>query len=70
MEELKKCGCGEIPEGLQVAHTATSKWAWVSGTCCGEWSIEFRTNYHDIESDECMKLAMQAWNLAPRKDEK
>jgi len=28
--------------------------------------IEFRTQYHRIETDECMALAIEAWNTAER----
>lgn len=28
--------------------------------------IEFRTNYHALDSAECMALAVKAWNEAPR----
>lgn len=65
MKTLKPCPCGEIPESLLVVDNG-SKWAYVCGNCCNEWHIEFRTMYHPIESEECMKLAVEAWNLANR----
>lgn len=66
MSDLKPCPCGETPTSLFVTPTQTSKYANVSGDCCGEWMIEFRTHYHDTESAECMKLAEAAWYEAPR----
>ena len=36
------------------------------GTCCGEWMIEFRSDYHQQDSAECMERAIDAWNRAPR----
>jgi hypothetical protein len=63
---LKKCGCGKTPKNLSITQENSYKWAWVSGDCCGEWSIEFRTNYLDLESEECKALANEAWNSAPR----
>lgn len=36
------------------------------GDCCGEWSVEFRTQYKPADSPECYALAVQAWNDAPR----
>jgi hypothetical protein len=38
----------------------------VSGYCCGDWHIEFRTNYAAHDSEEIMRLAREAWNDAPR----
>jgi hypothetical protein len=38
----------------------------VSGYCCGEWNIEFRTNYAEHGSEEIMRRAREAWNAAPR----
>ncbi len=67
MSELKPCFCGKIPDCLDIADTGQgSKWALAVPGCCGEWSIEFRTNYLDFKSDDCMKLAVEAWNDSPR----
>jgi len=66
MKELKVCPCGEIPEALQISPSNTSKWAYASGTCCGEWMVEFQTKYNLLGSTECMTLAIEAWNYAPR----
>jgi len=65
MQNLKPCPCGETPKSLRIADNG-SKWAYVSGNCCDEWSIEFRTQYHRINTDECMALAVEAWNAAGR----
>jgi len=43
-----------------------AKYANAAGNCCGEWMIEFRTNYEPFHSDKCMELAIAAWNNAPR----
>lgn len=67
MSNLKQCPCGETPDGLLIVDNG-SKWAFVSGNCCNEWNIEFRTHYHRIDSDECMGLAIEAWNSAKRCD--
>ena len=64
---LKPCPCGKIPNSLLIADNG-AKWAYVFGDCCNEWHIEFRTSYNPIDSDECMKLATEAWNLASRVD--
>ena len=64
---LKKCPCGETPMELHISDAGQGgKWATVSGACCDEWMIEFRTNYHDLDTDECMDLAIDAWNGAAR----
>ncbi len=63
MSELRPCPCGVTPNNLHI-YLDGGKWAWVYGTCCAEWSIEFRTNYSDGE--ELQKLARDAWNEAPR----
>jgi len=66
-EELKPCPCGNVPDELHVIDTGQgSKWAMCFGSCCNEWSIEFKTQYHDFSSQECMELAIEAWNAAPR----
>ena len=68
MPNLKRCGCGAVPNTLTITPGDTCKWAWVSGDCCGEWYVEFRTDYKPLESDACMRLAIFAWNDAPRKE--
>jgi hypothetical protein len=66
-EKLAPCPCGQIPESLCINDNGQGyKWAMTSGSCCGEWNIEFRTNYLGINSKECMDLAISAWNNAPR----
>ena len=65
--QLKPCPCGKMPERLQITEGSTMKYAFVSGVCCGEWNIEFRTNYLTAEAPECMNLAIKAWNRSPRK---
>lgn len=64
--QLQPCPCGEVPDRLDIISHGSAKWAWVYGACCSEWHIEFRTNYHPLESDECAELAEQAWNDSPR----
>lgn len=67
MNELLACPCGKTPTMLDICYNGQgSKWATASGNCCGEWSVEFRTKYFDFDSNECIELAVEAWNLAPR----
>lgn len=65
---LTACPCGKVPTeiGIQDANQG-GKWAYVVPNCCGEWMIEFRTNFLDLDSDACESLAIEAWNAAPRK---
>jgi hypothetical protein len=64
---LLSCPCGRPIDDIFIADAGQGgKWAWVSGNCCGEWSIEFRTQYNALDSEECKKLAIAAWNEAPR----
>ena len=66
-DELAACPCGKTPNGLSIAGDGqVGKWALVYGDCCGAWHIEFLTNYHDLDSQECKRLAREAWNAAPR----
>ena len=66
-DDLAPCPCGQVPEKLCVQEAGQgSKWAMVSGYCCGDWHIEFRTNYAEHDSEEIMLLAREAWNAAPR----
>lgn len=70
-EELKPCPCGETPTKLHVCDAAQGgKWAIASPDCCGEWETEFRTDYYALDSDECKKLAYEAWNRLPRSTER
>lgn len=64
--ELKRCPCGEVPTTVYVVESNSSKYMHVVGGCCGEWMIEFRTNYHPAGTSECKALAVEAWNNAPR----
>jgi hypothetical protein len=64
---LAACPCGKTPQELSITDAGQGgKWANVSGNCCGEWMIEFRTNYENLDSDKCKALAVEAWNAAPR----
>jgi len=63
---IRRCPCGKIPEKIHVATGQGHKWAYAVGSCCGEWHIEFRTHYKEIDSAECQELAIKAWNSAPR----
>lgn len=62
--KLKKCFCGEIPTSLSIEEGSSCKYSWVSGSCCLEWSVQFRTTY--TNDDELMRLAVNAWNNATR----
>ena len=67
MDKLKACPCGKIPKELSITDAGQgSKWAYVMGDCCGDWEIEFRTEYSALDSDECMALAIEGWNAAQR----
>ncbi len=62
----KICPCGEIPDDIIIVEGSCSKWAFATGSCCGEWHIEFRTSYEELESVKCKEYATRAWNEAPR----
>lgn len=64
--DLLVCPCGKTPDRLVICESYSCKWAWVSGNCCSEWNVEFRTKYYKIDSPECMDLAIREWNSAPR----
>lgn len=67
VELIKPCPCGKIPDKIYAVDNGQGrKWAQAYGNCCGEWSVEFRTEYNEIDSDKCNKLAIEAWNEAPR----
>ena len=53
-------------DSVCVIEGNSSKYMHVVGVCCGEWMIEFRTNYHPADTEECLALAVEAWNNAPR----
>jgi hypothetical protein len=64
--KLARCPCGEVPERLLIVPIQSAKWAMVCGSCCGDWHVEFCTEYKALDSPECTVLAAQAWNDAPR----
>ena len=67
MSKLKPCPCGQIPDSLNIYDANQSgKYAFVQGNCCGEWLIEFRTDYEPLDSEKCMESAIQAWNDTSR----
>jgi len=67
MSNIKRCGCGKVPKKLHISDAGQGgKYANCIGDCCGEWTLEFRTDYKEMDSDECMALAITAWNDAPR----
>ena len=64
---LLLCPCGDYPTVLIITDAGQGgKWAHVHGDCCSQWTLEFRTEYNDIESDACTALATSAWNQASR----
>ncbi len=66
-EIIKPCPCGKTPTKLSLSYNGQgTKYAEASGSCCGEWMIEFRTGYHSLNSKECIELAIIAWNKTPR----
>ena len=66
-EALATCPCGKIPPRLTVQGDGECpEYAYVSGYCCGYWSIEFRNKGEPIPSDGSRALATAAWNQAPR----
>ena len=70
-DKLKPCPCGALPDRLDIYDGGQGgKYNFVQGSCCSEWMIEFRANYWDVNSDECMALAVAAWNSSPRAGEK
>ncbi len=67
MSEIKICPCGKTPKKLCISESNTSKWAYVCGDCCGEWNVEFRTEYQKLDTAKCMELAIQEWNYVKRR---
>ena len=62
---LLACPCGRPIDDLIISDAGQGgKYMNVTGNCCGEWMIEFRTNY--AKGDELIVLAQEAWNAAPR----
>lgn len=70
-QPLAPCPCGQTPTRVDIYDACQGgKWANVVPNCCGEWMIEFRTNYEKLDSEACMELARAAWNAAPRANNK
>ena len=64
--KLKPCPCGETPEELHVSDEAGCKHAFVTGSCCGEWIVEFRTINYNPHSSDSMQAAIKSWNETKR----
>jgi hypothetical protein len=64
--EIAKCPCGKTPAHLDVDNYSV-KWTTVAGDCCGEWTVEFRSQYLEL-GPELDALALKAWNGATRGD--
>ncbi len=68
MKPLKPCPCGIVPKELWLSENGQgSKYATACGDCCGEWNIEFKTQYKRLDTQECISFAVKAWNESPRK---
>ena len=66
-DPLLTCPCGEIPKRLCIEGDGDRpKWAMVSGICCGYWWVEFRNDWHPLDSEESLRRATKAWTDAPR----
>ena len=63
--ELKPCPCGATPTALCLEGDSPAKWMRVSGDCCNEWSIEFRSSY-ERDPEKLHELGAKAWNASPR----
>ena len=64
---LAPCPCGKTPTALHIVdYGQGGTWADCMGNCCKDWKIEFRTGYNELQSPECIALAAEAWNKAPR----
>ena len=66
MSEIKRCPCGQVPSKLITTGHTRPKWAYVNGDCCGAWEVEFRNSYKELNSAASNRLALDAWNEAPR----
>jgi len=66
-KEFEMCPCGTFPTELYIVDGGQGgKYALAYPSCCGDWHIEFRTEYNDFKSEKCKELARFAWNNAPR----
>ena len=67
MMQLKPCPCGAVPNSLfRKSKRPNSKYAYVSGTCCWKWTIQFPLLGKSIFSKGAEDQAIDVWNNAPR----
>lgn len=64
--DLKPCPCGSTPTSLHVFDGDTYRYSRAYGDCCSEWGIEFRSDNHPRDDERVKRLAVEAWNDAPR----
>ena len=65
MTKLSPCPCGEEVTDVHITPYSVM-WSYVSGDCCDKWFIIFRNKGKHIGSPDCERLAIEAWNNAPR----
>ena len=64
---LKKCPCGKVPSELVLYIQAGTLWTHVAGNCCYKWQVTADLALED-GPEKNMKIAIKAWNAAPRKE--
>lgn len=63
--KLEPCPCGEIPKDIGIEDDGyPHRWMYAYGTCCSRWNVEFKSYY--MQGEELKKIAIEAWNNAPR----
>lgn len=67
MSTLAPCPCGKTPTDIAITPGYSAKHAMVTGNCCYEWHVEFRTEYKKEGTGKLYELAVEAWNEAERK---
>lgn len=65
-DKLAPCPCGKTPTAIGVYELGNMKWALAVPNCCGDWMVEFCTDYKKPDSEECKAFAVEAWNEAAR----
>ena len=68
-DNLAACPCGEIPHYLCVEDLGAGYCVYlVSGDCCGNWHVLFKSEHAKAGSEENGRKAIETWNAAQRAD--
>lgn len=70
MPDFKPCPCGKVPKALFLSsnYIAGNDVAYVRGSCCAQWFVQFKLDWHSPKGELAYSISKEAWNNAPRSE--